>query len=106
MEIPIYKAEVLDKNWGVESINGYLTNDKMGHFYIENIEQNLCSKEIDIETLKISFDTGKSFIKLSDLEVHICTDFGLTYSDMNMRTKKEIQPANGSIFTVITDKGK
>lgn len=106
MEIPIYKAEVLDKNWGVENISGYLTNDNMGHFYIENIEQRLCSKEIDIETLEISFDSGKSFIKLGNLEVHICTDFGLTYSDMKMRIKREIQPANGSIFTIITEKGK
>lgn len=61
---------------------------------------------IDSTTLKISFDISKSFIKLSDLEVHTCTDFGLTYSDMKMRTRREIQPANGTIFTVITDKGR
>lgn len=106
MKIPIYKAEVLDKNWGVENISGYLTNDNMGHYYIENIEQGLCSKEIDAETLEISFDSGKSFIKLNDLEVHTCTDFKLEYTNMKMNKRKDTQPPNGSIFTIITDKGR
>lgn len=61
---------------------------------------------IDPTTLAISFDNGKSFIKLSDLEIHTCTDFELKYTNMKMRDCKELQPPNGSIFTVITDKGR
>ena len=61
---------------------------------------------IDSTTLKISFDNGKSFVKLSDLEVHTCTDFKLEYTNMKMHTRKEVQPPNGNIFTIITDKGR
>lgn len=62
--------------------------------------------KVDKETLKISFDCGKSFIKLSDLEVHTCTDFKLEYTNMQMNNRKDVQPPNGSIFTIITDKGR
>lgn len=111
--LPICSAEKVDND---EIITGYYvktTNVKQLmdkneptfiHLIVDN--WNLIHEEIKPETLKISFDNGKSFIKLNDLEVHICTDFGLTYSDMKMRTKREIQPANGSIFTIITDKGR
>lgn len=75
-------------------------DDEEGHFKFMGIN------EIDPTTLEISFDNGKSFIKLSDLEIHTCTDFELKYTNMKMRDCKELQPPNGSIFTVVTDKGR
>lgn len=129
MSIPIYKA---DKVNGTGEAKGYLVPkkyvveietendielDETVKFFIlsgmtnHNTEdeeffhfENDC--EIDIETLKISFDNGKSFIKVSELETHQCTDFELKYMDMKMRNKAISQPPNGSIFTVIADKGR
>jgi len=111
--LPICSAEKINSD---EFVTGYYiktTNvkqlmDKDEQTFIHLIVDswNLIHEEIKPETLKISFDFGKNFIKLSDLEIHTCTDFELKYQDMKMRAKKEVQPANGSIFTVITNKGR
>lgn len=100
--IPIYKAKKIDSD---EYVVGYYLFDSVRHFLLVD-RGNLVQTQIDPTTLAISFDDSKSFIKLSDLEIHTCTDFELKYSDMKMRDRKEVQPPNGSIFTVITDKGR
>lgn len=107
IKIPLYRATKIDSDEIVigDYCNGFiivsvLVDTDLRIFKIQE------GYQIDPTTLGISFDDGKSFIRLSDLEFHTCTDFVLTYSDMKMRTKKETQPANGSIFTVITDKGR
>ena len=105
--IPIFSANKIESD---DIIIGYLIENEQGFFIIKKMTvlpiSNKLYTQIDVETLKISFDNGKSFIKLSDLEIHTCTDFELKYSDMKMRARKEVQPSNGSIFTIITDKGR
>lgn len=122
--IPIYKAECVNDN-EYKTGNFIKTQDK---YYIYQdgtsdiyMEDDDCFDdgsidgeiriidlifEVNIETMQISFDSGKSFIKLSDLEVHTCTDFKLEYTNMQMNTRKDVQPPNGSIFIIITDKGR
>ena len=114
--IPIFSGEKIDTS---ENIIGFLVYDKIEQSYFITQDSTMIynksvgkelrtifNNKVEYTTLKISFDDGKSFIKLSDLEVHTCTDFKLEYLDMRMRPRKEFQPANGSIFTVITDKGR
>ena len=105
--IPIFSANKIESD---DIIIGYLIENEQGFFIIKKMTvlpiSNKLYTQIDAETLKISFDNGKSFIKLSDLEVHTCTDFKLGYTNMQMNTRKEVQPPNGSIFTIITDKGR
>jgi len=72
-------------------------------YYDKDLEIDWEDK-IDPSTLLMSFNNGKSWLKLSDLEVHTCTDFDLTYSDMKYKSKYINQPPNGSIFTIVTDK--
>lgn len=105
-KLPIFSAMKMDSD---EEVVGVAYEDKKEKcIYISNDAQNLYTSAFKIEksTLKISFDDGKSFIKLSDLEMLTCTDFELKYTDMKMRDKKLSQPSNGSIFTLITDKGR
>lgn len=109
--MPIYKA---DRQDGLGEITGYLipqddsdTFAIVSGFNLSFVYGLVCPNNIYKETLQVSFDNGKSFIKLSDLEVHTCTDFKLEYLDIRMRHRKEVQPANNArIFTVITDKGR
>jgi hypothetical protein len=105
--IPIYRAKKIDSE---EYVEGYLIPTVENSCYLttkinRSIDHPTYVK-VDPSTLQISFDNSKSWIKLSDIAIHTCTDFNLQYSDMKMRTKKEIQPPNGSIFTIITDKGR
>jgi len=103
VDLPIYRAKKINSD---EYVVGYITPTKDGKKFLIGVIEIWKCFECDKTTLEISFDNEKSFIKLSNLEMHTCTDFELKYSDMKMREKKEIQPANGSIFTVITDKGR
>lgn len=103
INLPIYRAKKINSEDYTEGMLRKLYVDIV-RYYLEDEEYG-CN-EIDKTTLAISFDNGKSFIKLSDLEIHTCTDFKLKYSDMKMRDKKVIQPPNGSIFTIIADKGR
>ena len=98
---PLYSSNKIDSD---EIIIGYLKNpDNIMTIRDDNV---LVEVGIDRTNLSISFDNGKSFIKLSDLEVHTCTDFKLEYTNMKMNKRKDVQPPNGSIFTIITDKGR
>ena len=105
--IPIFSANKIESD---DIIIGYLIENEQGFFIIKKMTvlpiSNKLYTQIDVETLKISFDNGKSFIKLSDLEVHTCTDFKLEYTNMQMNNRKDVQPPNGNIFTIITDKGR
>ena len=114
--IPIFSGEKIDTS---ENIIGFLVYDKIEQSYFITQDSTMIynksvgdelrtifNNKVEYTTLKISFDGGKSFIKLSDLEVHTCTDFKLEYTNMQMNNRKDVQPLNGNIFTVITDKGR
>lgn len=100
MNVPIYRAKKIDSD---EYAQGFYEGWENKHFIIISPKEYF---KINITTLEISFDNGKSFIKLCDLEIHTCTDFDLKYTDMKMRNRQEKQPPNGNIFTIITDKGR
>lgn len=73
IKLPIFSAIKMDSD---EEIVGVAYEDKKEKcIYISNDTQNLYSSAFKIKesTLKISFNEGKSFIKLSDLEMHTCT---------------------------------
>lgn len=113
INLPIYRAKKIDSDEYVEGYFVKATNlrqlmDEDEPTFVYKIVDSweLICEEIDPTTLAISFDGGKSFLKLSDLEIHTCTDFELKYTNMKMRNCKEVQPPNGNIFTVITDKGR
>lgn len=68
IKLPIFSAIKMDSD---EEIIGVAYEDKEEKcIYISNDTQNLYSSAFKIKesTLKISFNEGKSFIKLSDLE--------------------------------------
>lgn len=114
MNIPIYRAKKIDSDEYV--IGFYSSAYDIHHYVITHLgvdtktstvyQMSTDIHKIDPTTLAISFDNGKSFIKLGDLEIHTCTDFDLKYTDMKMRNRQEKQPPNGNIFTIITDKGR
>lgn len=103
INIPIYRAKKIDSD---EYVIGMLTKRVFTSYLLIRNDITTKLSKIDPTTLAISFDNSKSFIKLSDLEIHTCTDFELKYTDMKMRDRKKIQSPNGNIFTIITDKGR
>ena len=108
-QIPIYKAKKIDSD---EWVEGFLFHSYVkawnSHEYtiIEKGKGNMLRNRIDSSTLTISFNSGKSWIKLSDIEMVECTDFKIQFNDMKYRSQGITQPPNGSIFTIITDKGR
>jgi len=106
INLPLCRAKKIDSDewvegWYYKSVGGF----HCMCYYDKDLEIDWEDK-IDPSTLLISFNNGKSWLRLKDLEVHTCTDFDLTYSDMKYRSKYINQPPNGSIFTIVTDKGR
>lgn len=109
--IPIHRGRKLDSDEWIEGL--YLGNRDV-HVIATSYSpdstdswgEQVYTTKVDPDTLQISFDDGKSWLILADLEVYTSLDFRFEYMDTKLRKKKIIQPANGSIFTVITDKGR
>ncbi len=98
--IPIYKAETIEDG---DFEFGLLRDKRQTDGTL--ISYTINGYSIDIETLHISFNDGKSWVCVNDLEIYECVDFHLKAS--GVRYKHDIkQPPNGSIFTIITDKGR
>jgi len=100
INLPLYKAETLETE---ELATGWLFK-RWDKLFIRVDDKT--SYQVNNENIFISLDNGNSWLRLKDLEVHTCTDFDLTYSDMKYRSKYINQPPNGSIFTIVTDKGR
>jgi len=78
--IPMYRAKRIDSN---EWVEGYLFIIWDKYYILWGTTNNIPNQiEINPSTLAISFNNGKSWLKLEDLEVYTCTDFDLKYNDM------------------------
>lgn len=72
---------------------------KLYHPRISNLldfKFNWMNKDIRIE----------EYFEVIELEVYICTDFELNFTNMKKRKQTIKQPINGNTFTIIIDKGK
>ena len=106
---PIYRAKKIDSDeYAVGCLNIWEQNGELYYSIMEigkypspfnNIHM------IDQSTLSISFDDGKSFLKLSDLDIKTCKTFDMVYDCEKNRQHREKQMGTGKIYTIITDKG-